>query len=68
MEYGFYVCTISFNVMLVYMLIRNDWVSKKRKKLNRFENGVHIIKEYLSYKEMIMRFWSWDIEKLRKSK
>ena len=47
--------------------IRNEWVFKHRIELNRHENGVHLINEYIGYNEMIRKFWIWDIEKLKKT-
>ena len=47
-------------------IIRNKWVFSQRSKLNKFENGIHLIKNYLSYNEMLIRFWIWDIKKLQK--
>lgn len=48
------------------MFIRNNWVYKKRMKLIRYEDGILIINQYLSYDQMMYRFWVWNIEKLRK--
>lgn len=53
-------------LILVLILVRNEWVFHQRLKLNRFENGVHVINQYLSYDEMMFRFWIWNIEKMQK--
>lgn len=53
-------------IIPLVILVRNEWVYKKRMELNRFEDGVHIIKQYMGYDDMMYRFWVWDIEKLRK--
>lgn len=49
----------------IYILIRNDWVYKKRIKLIKFENGSLLIDQYVSYNTMICRFWIWDIKKFK---
>ncbi len=50
----------------ILMLIRNEWVARKRlwlidNKWQEYERG-----DYLGYDQMLHRFWIWDIEKLRK--
>ena len=50
----------------VLIFVRNEWVFRKRRPLNRFENGIHIIDQYISYDQMMCKFWIWNIEKLRK--
>lgn len=49
----------------LFILIRSEWVFKKRMELNRHENGVHVITEYIDYNQMVFKFWIWDIEKMR---
>ena len=56
-----------FAVFGLGVIFRNEWVFKRRIELNRHENGVHLINEYIGYNEMIHKFWIWDIEKLKKS-
>ena len=58
-----FLILISF---LVLLLIRNNWVYNKRTSLNRFENNIHLIQQYIDYDEMMFRFWIWDIKKLKK--
>lgn len=50
----------------IVMLIRNHWGYKKLMRLNRFENGIHIIKQYSDYDQIFFKFWIWDIEKFKK--
>lgn len=47
------------------IVIRNEWVYKQRMKLNKFEQGIHLINNYISYDAMMKHFWIWDIEKLK---
>lgn len=68
-------------VYSIFMLIRNEWVSTKRTNLidEFFDKKIQMIRrgeipsydnnwndDYLSYDEMMRKFWVWDIEKLRK--
>lgn len=47
------------------VLIRSEWVFKKRTELNRFDNNIHVITEYINYDKMVFKFWIWDVEKMR---
>lgn len=49
----------------VLMLVRNQWVFNRRIELNRFEGDEHVLGKYISYNAMMLRFWVWDIEKLK---
>ena len=54
--------------MALYSLgrsIRNSWVFERRTELNRFENGMHVIRSYADYHTMMRKFWIWDVEKFR---
>jgi len=48
------------------IFIRNIWVYNRRRELNRFVDDVHLTTLYISYESMMVRFWVWDIEKLKK--
>ena len=60
-------CVIILVIDALYA-IRNQWVYNRRMELNRFENGVHLIKYYLDYHEMMDHWWIWDVEKLKLKK
>ena len=53
-------------IFLIFMLFRNHWVHEKLIRLNRFENGIHLIKQYSNYYQIFFKFWIWDIEKFKK--
>ncbi len=61
------VCIIAL-ISCWYLLVRNNWVYTHRTKiLNMGDMGD--MTEYdnlLSYKEMMNKFWVWDIEKLKR--
>lgn len=48
----------------IFLFIRNNWVFGVQMKLI---NNPHE-SEYLSYHQMFIRFWVWDIEKLKRNK
>lgn len=48
--------------------VRSLWVSNRLNELNRFENGVHVIRNYADYNTMMRKFLVWDIEKFKKLK
>lgn len=53
------------------MLIRNDWVFRERIRLmdERFKrNSTYrpLDEDYLTYDQMMRRFWIWDVERMRK--
>jgi hypothetical protein len=48
----------------IFFLCRNEWVYKKR--IEMIDNRFHEYNNYISYYEMIIKFWIWDIEKMRK--
>ena len=51
-------------IVCVFIFIRNSWVfSRKIKLINNPQRS-----EYLSYDMMMLKFWIWDIEKLKKNK
>jgi len=47
------------------LTIRNQWVFNRQTELNRFENGVHVIRMYADYDTMMRKFWIWDVEKFK---
>ena len=47
------------------LIARNTWVFERRTELNRFENGVHVIRGYADYDTMMRKFWIWDVEKFK---
>lgn len=51
--------------LTIALLVRNEWVNAQQTTLNRFENGVHVIKGYADYDTMMWRFWIWDVEKFK---
>ena len=55
-----------FFIFSIFMLFRNHWVYEKLMELNRFENGIHLIKQYSDYDQIFFKFWVWDIEKFKK--
>ena len=57
------IILIVYLVFGIYMIVRNDWVYEQRIKL--INEGKD--KNYLSYDEMLNKFWwVWDAEKLRR--
>ena len=54
-----------FVVLAVLAHLRNNWVFDRMNELNRFENDVHVIRNYADYNTMMLRFWVWDIEKFK---
>ena len=65
--FSFGLCIVAFCFALysLCLSIRNLWVFNRRIELNRFENGIHVIKNYADYDTMIRKFWTWDVEKFR---
>jgi len=59
------ILLVLIQLICFIIIIRSFWISFQRMKLNRFENNLHLIKNYLSFDEMMFRFWVWDIEKLK---
>ena len=57
--------TFCRSIFSVVFTCRNLWVFNHRNKLNRFENGVHVINQYADYDEMMIKFWIWDVEKFK---
>ena len=52
----------------IFIDIRNRWVYYNRMSLNRFDtNGIHVITQYIGYSEMMMKFWIWDINRMKRS-
>jgi hypothetical protein len=58
-----------------FMLYRNRWVYRERTRLiseyylsRDYEPAWRWDANYLSYDEMMRRWWIWDVEKLRKSR
>ncbi len=47
---------------IIYMWVRNDWVHKVR--IANIDQPRY--DELLSYNQMMLRFWVWDILKLKK--
>ena len=60
---------IALSLALIFLAIaipvRTLWVFNWRTKLNRFENGEHVIDGYVDYDTMMIRFWVWDIDRLK---
>lgn len=52
---------VIFIIIGLFMLVRNEWVYAQFQKIN-FDTR----EEYLNYDEMMIRFWIWDVERLRK--
>jgi hypothetical protein len=48
----------------IFILCRNEWVYKKRTEI--IDNHFHEYFNYISYNDMVLKFWIWDIEKMRK--
>ena len=61
------VLSLLLIVFAILMLIRNEWVYDRLMELNRFENGIHLIREYDDYFDIYIRFWIWDINKFKKN-
>ena len=59
------ILAICFALFSLGLSIRNLWVFNRRIELNRFENGIHVIKNYADYDTMIRKFWIWDVEKFK---
>lgn len=59
------ILAICFALFSLCLSIRNSWVFNRRTELNRFENGIHVIKNYTDYDTMIRKFWIWDVEKFK---
>jgi hypothetical protein len=51
---------------LLFAQYRNIWVYNQRIKL--IHTSFDTYDDYLSYNEMMHKFWVWDIEKLKKNK
>ncbi len=47
------------------LLVRIIWVGRRMLELNYFDGDEHVVKRYLSFSEMMNKWWIWDIEKLR---
>ena len=69
---GFMVFVIVFCLVMLYTLIRSQWVHKRRMEMLDSEvNTFQKLKEFdamPSYEAMIARFWVWDFEKLKVKK
>ena len=50
--------------MSIFAFIRNNWTYSKQMEL--IGNPQEL--EYLSYYQMFIRFWIWDVEKLKRKK
>lgn len=50
--------------IVVFILIRNEWVYRKRVKILREDSDKFYRLE--DYDEMMYRFWIWDVEKFIK--
>lgn len=61
MTFANYISLFSI-ALCTMLLIRNSWVFEKR--LNLFISGD--ISEYMTYPQMMLRFWIWDIKKLKR--
>jgi len=60
--------SIALAIISLVMSIRNMWLLDRYTEINRFENGVHLIRGYVGYETAMWRFWVWDMEKLKKPK
>jgi hypothetical protein len=60
---------LSVVLFCLFVLYRNRWTHDNLTKLNYFDdNHNHVIKNYLTYDQIFLRFWIWDIEKLKKDR
>jgi hypothetical protein len=57
---------ISVIVGCMFMVIRAEWVYRRRIEI--IDNNFEEYHNYLTFEEMMKKFWIWDIEKLRKPK
>ena len=48
----------------IFIEVRNFWVLKNRIKLIKNSS----LSKYLSYDQMMLKFWIWNVEKLKKNK
>jgi len=55
------ICVVGI-LFSFFLLVRNQWVYHNQ--LLSLEKDQ--LEEYLSYDRMLMKFWVWDIDKLRK--
>lgn len=57
---------VSFVVFIIsiFVIIRNEWV--KHKRLQLIDKGINDYRNYISYDQMMFRFWCWNVEKMRK--
>ena len=65
--FDFMLHVLANGIMIISIVFayRNIWVGIRRNKLNRIENGVHIISQYADYDTMVLKLWIWDIEKFK---
>jgi hypothetical protein len=60
-------CFILLYVILIFVIpfmnMRNEWVFKKRIEI--IKNSFDEYDNYISYNEMVTKWWIWDIEKMR---
>jgi hypothetical protein len=52
--------------LIVFATYRNHWVFEERQKIIWTIYGDTEIKKYISYGQMMLKFWIWDIQKMRK--
>jgi hypothetical protein len=48
-----------------FMLFRNNWVYIKRSEI--LNNDYMELKKLIPYTAMVLRFWCWDINKMKKN-
>jgi hypothetical protein len=76
----FLILFVSYFLVVSYMLYRNHWVYTIRRKLNEdwydekmkeIHNGIIPNRDwytdyYLSYHQMMLKFWCWNVEEMKK--
>lgn len=60
-----FLFSVAISLVLIamgYMLNRNQWVYNTRSHVNRHNSAKY--DKLMTYDEMMVRFWEWDINKL----
>lgn len=65
------IICVSLIIVAVFFLKRNDWVYIQsiilvNKLADQRKLSDEELDKYLSYNQMLFRFWIWDIEKLKR--
>lgn len=61
-----YALCIAYFVGAFFMLVRSQWVYSNRMRLLRESGGLNLYNQLPPYKEMVWRFWIWDVRKFLK--